>query len=95
MAKAPTLSQSDQAIIEASREMKNVSESVMNSTNINNQNINNINNQNETNNVNNGGMSAVPESVVEPSALIPLLIQYMFGIKTDGTNSNQLLPGMV
>lgn len=94
MAKAPTLSQSDQAIIEASREMRNVSESVMNSTNINNQNINNINNQNETNNVN-GGMSAVPESVVEPSALIPLLIQYMFGIKTDGTNSNQLLPGMV
>ena len=89
MAKAPVLTPSEQAQIETSREIKRFSETIT----ANNQNINTVNTQTE--NINNTAMSAVPQSVVEPAQLIPLLIQYMFGIKIDGTNSNQLLPGMV
>lgn len=89
MAKAPVLTPSEQAQIETSREIKRFSETIT----ANNQNINTVNTQTE--NINNTAMSAVPQSVVEPAQLIPLLIQYMFGIKIDGTNSNQLIPGMV
>lgn len=89
MAKKPQLSQIEVAQIETSRNIQKVAEKIAPEAP---QNTMTVQQPQETNHQ---AYPAVPNSVVDPAPLIPLLIQYMFGIRTDGSNSNQLLPGMI
>ena len=87
MTRAPKLTPTEEAQIDTSRNIKAVADKIISDKNTTtNQSPSPVTNQN---------IPAIPDSVVDPSLLIPLLIQYMFGIKIDGANSNQVLPGMI
>ena len=87
MARVPKLTPTEEAQIDTSRNIKAVADKIISNKNTTtNQSPSPVTNQN---------IPAIPDSVVDPSLLIPLLIQYMFGIKIDGANSNQVLPGMI